>query len=93
MAKKRSHIFVSGRVQGVYYRQTTLKVAAELEVSGWVKNLMDGRVEALIEGDADAVDTMVEWCKKGPSSAKVTQLENFEEEYKGEFEKFRVKYD
>jgi len=93
MAKKRTHIYVSGRVQGVFYRQSTLKVAADLEVTGWVKNLPDGRVEAVLEGDDDAVDTMIEWCKKGPTTANVRSLEKYEEEYKGEFEKFRVKYD
>ncbi len=93
MTKKRVHIFASGRVQGVYYRQTMIKVASDLEVTGWVKNLKDGRVEAVIEGDEDVVDTLVEWCKKGPGFANVKQLKKIEEEYTGEFDKFRVKHD
>ncbi len=93
MVKKRIHIFASGRVQGVYYRQNMIKIASELEVTGWVKNRTDGRVEAVIEGDAASVDTLVEWSKKGPVFARVKQLEKIEEEYTGEFEKFRVKHD
>ncbi|HSA06914.1 MAG TPA: acylphosphatase [Candidatus Gastranaerophilales bacterium] len=92
MTKKRVHLWIFGRVQGVYYRQTALKIAAELGTKGWVKNLLDGRVEAVIEGDVAAVDKMIEWCKKGPTSARVTLVEMIEEEYKGEFDKFSVKY-
>ncbi len=92
MTKKRIHVYVSGRVQGVYYRQNALKVAADLGVYGWTKNLNDGRVELLIEGDKDAVETMVEWCKKGPMFARVSQLQCLEEEYKGEYDNFSVKH-
>ncbi len=92
MAKKRVHVFVSGRVQGVYYRQQALKIAGELGISGWVRNLMDGRVEAIFEGSEESVDKIVEWCKKGPSYARVINIEILEEKYKNEFEKFRVTY-
>lgn len=90
--KIRVHILVSGRVQGVYYRQFTLKTASELGVKGWVKNLMDGKVEAVFEGDSEAVYKLVNYCRKGPSFASVTHLELTEETYKNEFEKFRVTY-
>ncbi len=90
MTKKRVHILASGRVQGVYYRQFALKNAAELGVTGWVKNLRNGKVEAVAEGDSEAVDKFIAWCKKGPASARVDHLEVQEEEYKDEFENFRV---
>jgi len=92
MAKKRVHVYISGRVQGVYFRQTTLKVAGELGVNGWVRNTSCGRVEAVFEGDEIAVDKIVEWCKKGPSRASVTNIEMLEEKYENEFHNFRVKY-
>lgn len=90
--KKRVHIYVSGRVQGVYYRQTTLKVAGEIGVFGWVRNTMDGRVEAVFEGDEEKVDKIVEWCKQGPSMASVTNISLMEEKYENEFHDFRVKH-
>ena len=90
MTQKRVHIFASGRVQGVYYRQLTLKHASELGVKGWVKNLLDGKVEAVFEGESEAVNKLVELCRKGPSFARVDHLEIDEEVYKNEFETFRV---
>jgi acylphosphatase len=70
----RAHVFISGRVQGVYYRATTRDTARERGVDGWVKNLDDGRVEAVFEGDADAVEAMVEWCHTGSPSARVEDV-------------------
>jgi len=92
MDKKRVHVYISGRVQGVYFRQTALKVASELGVNGWVRNTLDGRVEALLEGDVLAVEKMIDWCRKGPSMAFVTNIEMLEEKYEGEFHDFRVKH-
>ena len=71
----RAHVFVSGRVQGVYYRATTQETAREIGVSGWVKNLADGRVEAVFEGDEDAVKSMIEWCHTGSPKARVDDVE------------------
>jgi len=71
----RAHVFVSGRVQGVYYRASTRERARELGVDGWVKNLADGRVEAVFEGEADAVESMIEWCHTGSPSARVDGVE------------------
>jgi acylphosphatase len=71
----RAHVFVSGRVQGVYYRATTRERAREEGVDGWVKNLDDGRVEAVFEGDRSAVEAMVEWCHTGSPSARVEGVE------------------
>jgi acylphosphatase len=73
--RTRAHVFVSGRVQGVYYRANTRDTAAELGVDGWVRNLPDGRVEAVFEGPEDAVEEMVEWCHTGSPAAEVEDVE------------------
>ncbi|MBX0321475.1 acylphosphatase [Halomicroarcula sp. F13] len=83
MSRKRVHVFVSGRVQGVYYRATTRDTAREQGVDGWVKNLDDGRVEAVFEGDPEAVDAMVEYCHEGSTRANVTDVEVNEEAPEG----------
>jgi acylphosphatase len=70
----RAHVFVSGRVQGVYYRANTRDTARELGVDGWVKNLADGRVEAVFEGPEEAVEKMVEWCHTGSPAANVEDV-------------------
>jgi acylphosphatase len=75
MDRTRAHVFVSGRVQGVFYRATTQEQAQERGVDGWVRNLDDGRVEAVFEGPEDAVDGMVEWCHEGSSRARVDDVE------------------
>lgn len=68
----RAHVFVSGRVQGVYYRANTREMAVRNGVAGWVRNRSDGRVEAVFEGDEEAVESMIEWCHEGSSQAHVT---------------------
>ena len=75
MDRTRAHVFVSGRVQGVFYRATTQEQARERGVDGWVRNLEDGRVEAVFEGPEDAVAGMVEWCHEGSSRARVDDVE------------------
>jgi acylphosphatase len=72
--EERAHVFVSGRVQGVSFRDATRSQAEQLGLSGWVRNTQDGQVEAVFEGDPDTVQQMVEWCKSGPSSADVEEL-------------------
>ena len=62
MVQKRVHIFVNGRVQGVFFRQATKVIAIKNNVTGWVRNLDDGRVEILIEGDDKCVDSVIAWC-------------------------------
>jgi len=85
MAEKiRAHIFVSGRVQGVFFRAETQERAQQLGLTGWVKNLADGRVEAVFEGDRARVEEMLEWAKKGPSGAIVNDFQLLWEEYKAE---------
>ena len=71
----RAHVFVSGRVQGVFFRQETANHARSTDIAGWVRNLPDGRVEAVFEGDKHAVDSMVAWCRKGPRHAAVQDLD------------------
>jgi len=88
---KRVHVYVSGIVQGVFFRHHTLEAAMELGVNGWVRNLPDGRVEAVLEGEKSSVDMMVAFCGRGPPGAHVTALELREESYKGEFKGFSVK--
>lgn len=88
--KVRSHVFVSGKVQGVYFRQNTQIVAQEHGVLGWVRNLPDGRVEAVFEGDKDAVSKAVEWCRHGPAAAKVDSVDAKDEEFTGEFSAFVI---
>ncbi len=73
--RTRAHVYVSGRVQGVYYRATTRDTAREKGVDGWVRNLADGRVEAVFEGPEDAVREMVEWCEVGSRAADVDDVE------------------
>lgn len=70
-----AHVFVSGRVQGVFYRANTRDTASDTGVDGWVKNRSDGRVEAVFEGSTDAVESMVEWCHEGSPRAAVEDVD------------------
>jgi len=81
--RTRVHAFVSGRVQGVTYRASTRDAARERGVEGWVKNLDDGRVEAVFEGPAAAVESLVEWCHEGPARARVESVETTTEPPEG----------
>ena len=89
--RTRVHVFVSGKVQGVYYRANTRDTAREKGVDGWVKNLADGRVEAVFEGPTAAVESMVEWCHEGSPAAAVEDVEAEYGEPKGE-EGFEIRY-
>lgn len=80
----RVHVFVDGRVQGVWFRQTTYQQAQRFGVRGWVRNLPDGRVEAVYEGPRSAVDQMLAWTRRGPDRALVTSLEVYDEPPRGE---------
>lgn len=75
MGRTRAHVFVSGTVQGVYYRATARDTAREHGVAGWVKNREDGRVEAVFEGSEENVEAMVGWCQEGSSAARVEDIE------------------
>ena len=82
--RTRAHVFVSGRVQGVYYRANTRDAARARNVDGWVRNLDDGRVEAVFEGDEDAVEGMIEWCHTGSPAATVHDVDVSYEEPRNE---------
>lgn len=71
----RAHVFVSGTVQGVFYRANTQKEARQRDVAGWVRNLSDGRVEAVFEGKRSKVEAMVDWCREGSPDARVEDVE------------------
>jgi acylphosphatase len=79
----RRRVVVRGRVQGVFFRDSTRRRAQELGVAGWVRNLPDGTVEAVLEGDAEAVEAAVAFARTGPSRASVDGIEVFEEEPRG----------
>jgi len=87
----RVHVFISGKVQGVFFRSSTKDKAEELGVRGWVRNLADGRVEAVFEGEKESVDKMVGWCSKGPVYARVAGVGVIPEQYKGEFSGFLLR--
>jgi len=88
----RVHIFVSGRVQGVFFRSRTLDQAKKLGLFGWVKNTPDGRVEIVAEGDKEKLEELVDWCRKGPLFAKVEEVEVEWQESTGEFSSFEILY-
>ncbi|ACB53508.1 probable acylphosphatase [Crocosphaera subtropica ATCC 51142] len=68
------HVFISGKVQGVGYRYSTVQEAEKLGIRGWVRNLLDGRVEAMFEGTELLIEQMLQWCHQGPKTAKVTDV-------------------
>jgi len=89
--KVRLSVTVHGRVQGVAFRHYACQKALVLGVTGWVRNLPDNSVEGLFEGDAAAVQGLVEWCRNGPPLAEVERLEIREGSYSGEFETFSIR--
>jgi acylphosphatase len=88
--KVRAHLLISGKVQGVYFRQSTLLEAQNLGVKGWIRNLMDGRVEAVFEGEEHEVKMLVNYCRQGPPAAKVNNLDVSYGPFKGEFSNFSL---
>ena len=92
MSRKCVHIFVTGRVQGVFFRQATRVVALKNNVTGWVRNLDDGRVEILIEGDDKCVESVIKWCNFGPANSRVDDIQISNENYLGTFKNFEVRY-
>jgi acylphosphatase len=88
---ERAHVYVSGQVQGVFFRDSARERAEQLGLAGWVRNLPDGRVEALFEGPSEKVREMVRWCKEGPSHAEVEIVETEFEASRGELTGFEVR--
>lgn len=87
---KRLHVYISGRVQGVFFRASTQEKAQALNLVGWVRNLPDGKVETVFEGSEKNVDAMLEWCKKGPPYAVVKDVQSYEEPPMGKFREFQI---
>ena len=90
--KVRAHVFVNGMVQGVFFRSETQYEAKKRGVKGWVRNLPDGRVEAVFEGEEEKVKELINFCKHGPPGARVTSVEVRWENYTGEFKDFEIRY-
>ncbi|MEM3555286.1 MAG: acylphosphatase [Candidatus Micrarchaeia archaeon] len=93
MAKARLHAEIYGIVQGVFFRSNTQRKAFSLGLTGWVRNRRDGSVEVLAEGEREALEELLSWCRKGPPGARVDRVEHFWEDYKGEFSSFSIRYD
>ena len=92
MVNARAHVFVSGQVQGVFFRQSTREKARTSGVTGWVRNLPDGRVEAVFEGEQDAVNLLINYCRKGPAGAIIINVNVEFEKFAGEFKNFKIVY-
>ena len=92
MVQKQIHIFVTGRVQGVFFRQSTKVMAIKNNAKGWVRNLDDGRVEIVAQGETQDIDNLAHWCKTGPANSRVDEFELSEENVSDEFETFEVRY-
>ena len=90
--KKRGHFIISGRVQGVCFRIYTLEEARRLGVTGWVRNLRDGTVEVMAEGDEKALVDLEMWCRQGPSYAHVTDIQVTYTDAADEFDEFGITY-
>lgn len=88
----RAHAIISGRVQGVFFRVETQRAAERFGVCGWVRNRPDGTVEAVFEGEHQAVDAILAWCKEGPNLSVVGNVEVTWQDYTGEFKRFDITY-
>ena len=86
-----AHLIISGKVQGVFYRASCQKIAQELGLTGWVKNLSDGSVEVLAQGEKEKIEKLIEWCKKGPPGARVSDVKVEWKEQEKKFFSFDIK--
>jgi len=85
-------VIITGRVQGVFFRARTRTMAESLNLTGWVRNLPDGSVEALFEGKEKDIEAAVEWCRKGPSYAAVENVHAADRSFTGMFDRFSIRY-
>ena len=90
--KARAHVLVSGQVQGVFFRSEARLEARKRDVQGWVRNLSDGMVEAVFEGEEENVKGLIEFCRQGPPGAVVTGVDVVWKNYTGEFKGFEIRY-
>jgi acylphosphatase len=91
MSQVRAHLLISGRVQGVWYRGSTQETAISLGLTGWVRNLPGGQVEAIVEGERAVIQQLIDWCRQGPPAARVSAIETRWMDATGEFDGFRVR--
>ncbi len=91
MSNVRAKLKIQGRVQGVFYRQSTKETAVRLGLTGWVRNCSDGSVEAVFEGAKETVDAAIEWCRQGPPAARVTEVAVDWQDFQGEFSGFGIR--
>ena len=89
---KKNHVVIEGKVQGVFFRANMQRVARSLDLAGWVRNLPDGRVEAVVEGAENNMAAMLDWCRQGPPYAAVRQGEVTEQPYSGDYTDFSIRY-
>ena len=92
MKTAKAHLFIEGRVQGVFYRAFIRDLAAKLGLNGWAKNLYDGRVEAFLEGRKELVEQAIQECWKGPAGASVSTIDVSWEESSSEYKGFEIRY-
>lgn len=92
MEEVRAHLLISGRVQGVFYRAFTRDLALSLGLKGWVRNLYDGRVEAVFEGKKELIEKAIKECYTGPPGARVTNIEVKWEAFIGDLKGFAIRY-
>ena len=90
--KVRAHVRIYGKVQGVFFRMETQQAANKYGVVGWVRNLPDGSVEALFEGDRWRVEKLIKWCETGPPLAEVMDVDVRWEPYSGTYDRFDITY-
>ena len=88
---RQAHLIISGVVQGVFYRGAAQRQARGLKLTGFVRNLPDGNVELIAEGEESALDRLVEWCKKGPLGARVEHVKIERKEPEGRFSGFDIR--
>lgn len=89
--REHAHVYVSGQVQGVFFRDSAREKATQLGLAGWVKNLPDGRVEAVFEGEPESVREMIRWCEEGPPHATVEDVEAELREAREDIQGFEVR--
>ena len=91
--KSRLHMMIHGIVQGVFFRAGTLDTVHRIHgITGYVRNMPDGTVECIAEGEREKLEKLLEWCRHGPAAASVEKIEEKWEEYKGEFKAFEIRY-
>ncbi len=91
MSKVRAELKIQGRVQGVFYRQSTKETAVRLGLTGWARNCPDGTVAAVFEGERQAVDEAIAWCRQGPPAAHVTEVTVDWQEFQDEYSTFKIR--